>query len=356
MKKRKFIRVLSMAVLLLLVFTSCAKADRDSSYNNSSKYDDAGERGVAQEQKSSGSSLGAPMGSLDGDLDYADDSGTDTSSLNNSNQNTQDKIIKYVDMDVETLDFDELVSNINQQIKSLNGYVEKSRITGNSYYDSHSRRFAEIIARIPKDHLDDFVNTVNEKANVISSNEYSENVTLKYYDIESHKKALEIEQERLFELIEEADNLENIITLESRLSNIRYQLQNYGTQLRTYDNLVDYSTVTLNLYEVERITPVEEEKTVWVRIKTGFGNTIYNITEGLKDFVVWFVVNLPYLIIWAAIITLGIFITKRIIRKGRNKQIQSSSSAHNNEAINYQNHQNNIGNPQKPGNQEEQKK
>ena len=200
------------------------------------------------------------MGSLDGDLDYADDSGTDTSSLNNSNQNTQDKIIKYVDMDVETLDFDELVSNINQQIKSLNGYVEKSRITGNSYYDSHSRRFAEIIARIPKDHLDDFVNTVNEKANVISSNEYSENVTLKYYDIESHKKALEIEQERLFELIEEADNLENIITLESRLSNIRYQLQNYGTQLRTYDNLVDYSTVTLNLYEVERITPVEEEK------------------------------------------------------------------------------------------------
>ena len=147
-EKRKFIRVLSMVVLLLLVFTSCAKADRDSSYNNSSKYDDAGERGVAQEQKSSGSSLGAPMGSLDGDLDYADDSGTDTSSLNNSNQNTQDKIIKYVDMDVETLDFDELVSNINQQIKSLNGYVEKSRITGNSYYDSHSRRFAEIIARI----------------------------------------------------------------------------------------------------------------------------------------------------------------------------------------------------------------
>jgi hypothetical protein len=100
------------------------------------------------------------------------------------------------------------------------------------------------------------------------------------------------------------------------LSDVRYELQNYQTQLRTYDNLVEYSTVTLNISEVDRITPVTEEKrSVWDRIRIGFGDTMYDIGEGLQNFLVWFIVNLPYLIVWAGIITAGILIGRKIYYK-----------------------------------------
>jgi hypothetical protein len=262
-----------------------------------------------------------------GDFDSGEGKGLGSSSTINSQVNTkqdQDKIIRTFFMTVETQEFDTLISKLDQEINRLGGYVENSQISGKRYYYMNEARYGKIVARIPKDQVNEFVNVVDDNSNVVNKQESSENVTLKYVDMESRKKSLEIEQERLFALLEKTDTLESIIALESRLSDIRYELQNYESQLRTYDNQVDYSTVTLTIQEVERITPVEKVKqTVGSRIKNGFNNTMYDLSEGLKNFVVWFVVNLPYLLIWAGII-LGIVL---IIRKYRKKTSQKKATA-----------------------------
>ena len=237
----------------------------------------------------------------------------------------QDKIIRTFYLEVETQTFDSLMTKLNSEISRLDGYVESSRISGKSYYDSDGALYASIVARIPKSHVDEFVNTVGEKANVTDKQESTENVTLNYADIESRKKALEIEQERLFALLEKTDNLENIVTLESRLSDIRYELQNYETTLRTYDNKVDYSTVTLSIQEVKKLTPATTIKQpVGTRIKNGFSNTMYKLSEGFQNFIVWFVVNLPYLFLWAAAIIITILIVKKVRRKIDKKQSSHS--------------------------------
>ncbi len=238
---------------------------------------------------------------------------------------TQDKIIRTFYMDVETQEFDSLITKLDAEINRLNGYVEQSRISGQSYYNSEDARYGAITARIPRERVDEFVSFVNtdENANVIDKQETTENVTLEYADIESRKKALEIEQERLFALLEKSDSLDSIVTLESRLSEIRYQLQNYNTTLLTYDNKVYYSTVTINIHEVKKYTPAAEIKqSVGTRIKNGFSNSIYRLSEGAKDFVVWFVVNLPYLIIWAIILTAIILSARRISKKYKRKSVK----------------------------------
>lgn len=229
---------------------------------------------------------------------------------------TQDKIIRTFYMDIETQGFDSLITKLASEINRLNGYVEQSQISGKSYYNREGARYASITARIPREKVDEFVNSVDENANVVNKQESTENVTLEYADIESRKKALEIEQERLFALLEKTDSLDSIVTLESRLSDIRYELQNYNTTLLTYDNKVTYSTVTLSIQEVEKLTPaVEIKQSVGTRIENGFGDTMYRLSEGAKNFLVWFVVNLPYLIIWAIIITALVLIGRRIYRK-----------------------------------------
>ncbi len=88
-------------------------------------------------------------------------------------------------------------------------------------------------------------------------------------DLESHKKALVTEQDRLLELMEQAETVEDIITIEGRLSEVRYQIESMESQLRTYDNKVDYSTVYLYINEVRRYSP-SEEAGVGERIKSGF--------------------------------------------------------------------------------------
>ena len=94
------------------------------------------------------------------------------------------------------------------------------------------------------------------------------------------------------------------------------------SQLRTYDNQVEYSYVTMNIAEVERLVEVEARPSVWTRMKNGLSNTMHSIARGAENFAVWFVVNLPYLLIWAAAIVLCVLLLRRIVRTRRIRKAQ----------------------------------
>lgn len=321
MKKVRTRIGLLTVLILALTFTACAKGNYSNMENSSKGSGSRADYGYAYDQEEKGTAAPAEKPAQDG-YDTNEEEAIKNSSFLTSNKqslDTMEKIIRRVYMDVETQDFDELIESMNNEITALGGYVETSDISGKRYY-SNALRHANIIARIPKDRLNDFVGKVYETSNVVNKSEKTENVTLEYVDTESRKKALEIEQERLFVLLEKTDSLENIVTLESRLSSIRYELQNYESRLRTIDNQVDYSTVTLSIEEVERMTPKEEEKvTVMSRIKNGLSDTMYDISEGLKNFIVGFTVNLPYIIIWTVIISIGVIISRRYYKRYKRK-------------------------------------
>lgn len=330
MKKSKVMRIPGIILIAAMVLSACAgKKDARDESSVSYKYDAlensagttaaqlAGIESKAEVTEEAEAPQAANSGSDRG-------SGISNSSVISANSVAQsnDKIIRRFYLDVETQDFDDLITKIDTEVNRLGGYVESSDISGKRYYYSEQTRYANIIIRVPKMKVNEFVNTVKENSNVVNKQESTENVTLQYTDIESRKRALEIEQERLFAILEKSNNLENIITLESRLSEIRYELQNYESQLRTYDNQVEYSTVTLNIQEVERMTPTpEEKKTVGDRIKNGFSDTMYDISEGIKNFVVWFVVNLPYLVIWSAVIAAIIIFVRKYMKKMKRKKL-----------------------------------
>lgn len=231
------------------------------------------------------------------------------------------KLIKTVNMDVETREYDKLLAAVENKVTELGGYIESLDAYNGSMYNSYrSTRNANLTIRIPKDKLDDFLNTVSDIGNVTSRSENVQDVTLTYVDLQSHRDALQTEQERLLQLLEQAESIDDIISIEQRLSDVRYQLESMESQLRSYDNQVDYSTVYLYINEVEVYTPVEEE-TVWERISTGFADSLKNIGEGLKEAGIWFVIHIPYLVLWAVVILILILILKKI--KKRTKRIRA---------------------------------
>lgn len=228
-------------------------------------------------------------------------------------QDTSRKLIKNVNMDVETEEFDILMQTVAAKVESLGGYVESSYTYNGSYYYGNSNRNADLTLRIPQEHLDDFLSAVAENSNVISRNESVTDVTLQYVDMKSHKEALETEQARLLELLEQAESVEDIITIESRLSEVRYQIESMESQLRTMDNQVSYSTVYLYISEVTKLTPVKEQ-TTWEKISTGFEGSLYNVGRGIGNFFIGLIINLPYLIVWAIVIIIAVLVIKVIRR------------------------------------------
>lgn len=310
MKKKKSMILGSGLLIACCLLTACgskgystesATETTDSaSYENSYATDDIYEEDVM-----------ADAGEGSGSKGMAEESGKQVADNR--------KLIKNVDMTVETEEFEALTKKLTEKVEALGGYMEKAYVSGKSIQASYdSTRSASFTARIPADRLDEFVTEVSSISNVLDKNESVDDVTLDYVDLESKKKTLKIEQERLTTLLEQADSIETIVALESRLTEIRYQLENMESQLRTYDNLVDFATVYLDVQEVERVTPVAPQSAI-EKMKDGFVNSVYQIGRGIKNFVIGLVIVLPYLLLWGLIIFIFILIVKGIIKRNQKK-------------------------------------
>lgn len=293
MKIRKRAAVLWMTALTLLLAVGCGGSPKDAAAGATSESIAMDTAAMPQEVAEAASE------EMDGGA-ITSENGIDPAA------ETGRKLIRTIRLELQTKEYDELLDGIGKKIQEMNGYIENSSVWGNSYTSSSTRN-CEYTVRIPSDRLDEFVQVVGELGNVVYKNEYVEDVTLQYVDVESHKKALEIERDRLLELLEKAENLEDLLAIESRLSDVRYELENYGSQKRYLDNQIDYSTVSLSITEVERITDTGK-KTFFQEIAERFGNSLYGVGRGLRSFVIVFIGSLPILVFWAAVIAVFVLI------------------------------------------------
>lgn len=232
------------------------------------------------------------------------------------------KWIVTVDMSAETEDMDTLINGLQEHIDSLGGYVQNQRISNGSYRSNYRYRSADLTVRIPAESVDDFTEKVSGMSNVTHSSKDLEDITLSYVATESRMLALQTEEERLLELMAKAENMSDLLEIEARLTDVRYELESVTSQLRSYDNLVSFATIYLNIEEVKEYTPVAE-KTRWEELTEGFVRSLKGVWNGFLDFCVWFVVNLPYILVFGAIGFAVIWIVRKAAKKKKVKAVEA---------------------------------
>ena len=303
MKVRK-LTAIALAALMLLTLTACGGSSKSESVMGGYNYAaDAAPQEPMAEMEMVYSEEGASYGSL-----TSDNAAT-------AEVPAQRKWIITMDISAETEDLDALLEALNQEIASLGGYVEGQNIHNGSAYATHRYRSANLTVRIPAVDVDKFADNVAGIANVVRSNKNLEDITLTYVSTESRVKALQVEEARLLELLAQAETMSDLLEIESRLTDVRYELENYTSRLRVYDNQVDFATIYLDLEEVQEYTPVAE-RTVWQRITEGFADSLDGLWEDLTDLFVWVIVSLPYLVVWAVVIV-AVIVLVRKLRKGK---------------------------------------
>ena len=130
---------------------------------------------------------------------------------------------------------------------------------------------------------------------------------------------MKLEKEALEELLKNAATVEDIITVRERLTDVIYQIESYESQLRTYDNLVSYTTVTMTVREVER-TSVVEKQGIWQKIGTNLKENFIIVWEILVGVFVFFISAIPYFILIGAIVFVFVFLHRIKKRKKLKKQ------------------------------------
>lgn len=326
MKKRN-LRLLVTAVLMASVLAGCgSSAATANQYAADTAAATTAPAGAQEEYL-----YDAGYGEYEAAEAAAEDAPSESGGITQTKEVKEDpragrKLITTMNLSAETEYFDDLMGNLEKQITELGGYVESSN-QWNGKTDAYGNRLENrnvyLVIRIPAEKLGSFVSMMEESSNITSKSQSVEDVTLAYVDLESHKKALLAEQERLLELMEMAETVEDLITVEDKLANVRYQLESMESQLRTYDNKINYSTVNLDLQEVQRLTPAEEP-TVWGRIRSGFSANMYAAGQDIENILIGIVINIPYILIWIvilAVVLLIVFLPVRYKKKKKEKRL-----------------------------------
>lgn len=238
--------------------------------------------------------------------------------VNNKTENTVSvqKLVKKVLIDIETLDYDGTVSTVKSRCSFYNGYIQESVENGKNLY-SNSLRTSVIIIRVPSEKLDSFLGDVELIGNVLKTEVNTEDVTDEYFDIETRLEALNIKKTTYMALLEEAKEISEIVSLTEALSDVIYEIESLTTKLNKYDSLVNFSTVTIKIFEVKKIDS-NIEKGFFNEIGETFISSISSLIDLLRGLVVCVVAIIPFLFI-PAIILVIILICVKIKNKKKNK-------------------------------------
>lgn len=327
MKKKICVTILALTMALTL--GACGAAGRKG-------YEAAD--GAAAENTSSESSIAQESENYDMKEEIAEDmdaeapaeeaqtdaggqsEGVADADANESAAKTDEKIIYTYNYSVETKTFDEFMQSVQKRVNEYGGYLESSELHGNE--EMGITRYANLVVRVPAEKMADFLDMVKGSANVTYSSSSSENITLSYVDMKSHVEALKAEQKSLMDMLEHADSVEAIITIQTRLTDVRYELESYESQLRVYDNRINYSTLYLEVNEVERESNVATKLSYGEEISQGLSDTLYGMGQGLRNLSIWLIVNLPVLLLLAVVIVIIFFIARVFVKRSAQKNAQ----------------------------------
>ncbi|MBO4450120.1 MAG: DUF4349 domain-containing protein [Clostridiales bacterium] len=341
MKNKRISIVIAAALATLFLFAGCGKATSTKmmmAETTAAGYEAEDADTMYAGRSNSSASLGArkAAGTNETWAEAKEDAGADVNNQTQSGTQNQTNVdptkgrllIRNVSMAAETKEFEAIRKSVEDKVRELGGYIENSGISGTG--NSGSLRRANYTIRVPADKLDELISTVGENCTVTSTNESTTDVTLSYVDTKARLESLRVEQKQLTELLSQAKDLDSIIVLQNRLTEVRYQIESAESTLRVLENQVSYATLKLNIKEVLEVKPQEAPHvdTYGEKLAKTFMNSLKAIGEFFKGLLLVIVALSPVLVamIIIAVIVLCIVFNARKKRRARAAALKAASA------------------------------
>lgn len=300
-----------MIISISILITACSNEARDSE----SSSDQAN---LNTEEKSSQENSSVSSGA--GDDAVSEDSGSqerDATSQNGEASDVNRKIIYTANLRIEVKNYQKAINNIQNQVADRDGYIVESNMRGGSEDGSTN---GQITARIPQEQFREFVQLVEEgSSEVLESSISGQDVTEEYIDLESRLKSKRVVEKRLLSFMEQAEKTEDLLTISDDLAKVQEEIEEITGRMNYLQNKADLATVTIHIQEKNvTISSInEEDLNTWEKTKQQFMKSINVLISAFSSLFVFFIGNLPVLLILGAAGLAIFFIIKRRKRSSR---------------------------------------
>ena len=267
-RKGKLWKVLAAGMAAMLLFVGCGSGG--GSYDNASVSSSASvETGEAA-------------------MDTMAANGLETGTVDpETMENAGRKIIYTAYAAMETETFDETSASVRQMVEEAGGYISSSSARGSR---TDGTRSVDYTCKIPAGNYAGFIDGLSGAGNLYRLTESTDDVTLQYVDLDARLSSLQNQLDRLEELAAEASDIETLLTIETQIGEVQYELESYTAQMRTLENQIAYSTVDLTIDEV---ASVSEGTGFGTRVKAAFGGSWDNFVAAVQGIIIALIYLLP---------------------------------------------------------------
>ena len=153
-----------------------------------------------------------------------------------------------------------LISEYEGIIQNSNEYDSDDYWYSSDHVKTRGTKTLNLQVRIPSEKYKEFIGTVGTIGKVKRNSQQVDNISYDYYNTQADIEQLKIQEQRLLEMMEQAYTIEDMITVEDRLSEVQNELSKLQTKLVGLDTDVAYSYVDIELEEVFEYSAAEVEK------------------------------------------------------------------------------------------------
>ncbi|MCL6258419.1 DUF4349 domain-containing protein [Aquiflexum sp. TKW24L] len=219
-------------------------------------------------------------------------------------QDISQKLVRSGGINFQSEDLENDYQQIKNMLGGFNAYLENE----NQFNDNYRKSYTLSI-RVPSDNFDSLLNTISAIAyRVESKNSNVDDVTERYYDLQSriqNKKELEI---RYREILSKANQVKDILEIERNLTEVRTDVEMMEGQFNYLSKQIKFSSLQVQFYEelpYELNSP--KKKGFWVRIF----NALDNGWQIFISVVVGLVTLWPFFFAGAIIFILVIYLKRK---------------------------------------------
>ena len=241
-------------------------------------------------------------------------SGTDFTTVANTPSALEDqKLIYTADVSIDTTDFQKSIDALRKLMADCDAFAEYEDQWS---YGSQDLHVLNVTLRVPAEKYDELMAGMDGiEGTVTNRSSQVINITREYADNEAVIEGLEIQEERLLDMMEKAETIEEMILVEERLSEVQIELNRTRTSRENMDSEVSLSTVCVTINEV-RYSTTTTETGYLERVGNAFADMWDSLVEGVGDFGIALIYAIPAIVVLVVIILL----VRRAIRNYNKKK------------------------------------
>lgn len=238
-------------------------------------------------------------------------------------------VIKNASLSIVVKEPNKTMDAIGKMAEEMGGFIVSANLYQTNLGSGVEVPRASITIRVPAEQLDEAIGRIETESDhpVESKTIDSQDVTSEYVDLQSRLRNLEAAEAQLAEIMDEAYETEDVLSVYNELVRVQEQIEVIKGQIKYYDESARFSSISVEIIHEGEIEPLTIGGWQPAGVARDAVQALINALQFLVNVTIWLVLLvIPVLLVIGTPPALIIYVILRWRKRRMQKQVSKPAS------------------------------